>query len=73
MVYFFATAASMVVQSLVLRAPSVRKALDIPRIPKKLRTKPPTFMETVKVGIDWFNSKSTEAQAQARAQRRKKF
>jgi len=60
-------------QSLILRAPSVRKALGIPRIPNNLRIKPPTFMETVKFGVDWFKNKNAEAQAQARTQQRKKF
>jgi YidC/Oxa1 family membrane protein insertase len=64
---------AMAVQSLILRAPSIRKALDIPRIPDHLRTKPPTFLETVRVGIEWFKKKNAEAQAQTRAQQRKKF
>jgi len=66
-VFAFAT------QSLILRAPSIRTALDIPKIPDHLRIKPPTFLESVKFGVDWFKNKSAEAKAQARAQQRKKF
>ena len=73
MVYIITTTASVVVQSLALRSPSVRKALDIPRIPDHMRTKPPTFADTVRAGIEWYKNKSAEAQAQTRAQQRKKF
>ena len=73
MVYLVTVTCAVVVQSLAFRIPSVRKALDIPRIPHQTPTKPPTFMETVKFGMDWYKSKSAEAQAQARAQQRKKF
>jgi hypothetical protein len=71
--YCLVTASAMTAQSLILRNPSVRKVLDIPRIPDRMRTKPPTFLETVKFGMDWVKSKSAEAQAQARAQEKKKF
>lgn len=73
LVYLLTGVVAMTAQSLVLRTPSIRKALDIPRIPDHLRVKPPTFLETVKFGVDWFKSKSAEAQAQARAQQKKKF
>jgi hypothetical protein len=73
MVYLITITSSIVVQALILRAPSVRKALDIPKIPDHTPTKPPTFLETVKFGVEWYKSKSAEAQAQARAQQRKKF
>ena len=73
MVYLFTVTTALVVQAVTLRIPSVRKALDIPRLPDHTPTKPPTFLETVKFGVDWYKSKSAEAQAQARAQQRKKF
>jgi YidC/Oxa1 family membrane protein insertase len=72
-VYLITNVIAMTAQSLILRVPSIRKALNIPRIPNHLRVKPPTFLETVRFGVDWFKSKSAEAQAQARAQQRKKF
>ena len=73
LVYLATGVVAMTAQSLILRVPSIRKALNIPRIPTHLRVKPPTFLETVKFGVDWFKGKSAEAQAQARAQQRKKF
>lgn len=71
--YLLTGVVAMTAQSLVLRAPSIRKALDIPRIPGHLRAKPPTFLETAKFGVDWFKSKSAEARAQARAQQKKRY
>jgi YidC/Oxa1 family membrane protein insertase len=73
MVYLVTGVVAMTAQSLLLRAPSVRKALNIPRIPNHMRTTPPTFLETAKFGADWFKNKGAEAQAQAKAQQRKKF
>lgn len=73
MVYLLTGVVAMTVQSLVLRAPSVRKALDIPRIPDNMHAKPPTFLETAKFGIEWFKKKNAEAAAQQRTQGRKKF
>lgn len=73
LVYLLTTVIATTAQSLLLRVPSIRKALNIPRIPSHLRVKPPTFLETVKFGVDWFKGKSAEAQAQARAQQRKKL
>jgi hypothetical protein len=72
-VYILTGIIAVTAQSLILRAPSIRKALNIPITPDHLRIKPPTFLETVKFGVDWFKSKSAEAEAQARAQQRKKF
>lgn len=73
MVYLVAITSTVVVQTLALRIPSLRKALDIPRIPDATPTKPPTFMETVQFGVEWVKGKSAEADAQARARQRKKF
>lgn len=73
MVYLLTGVVAMTAQSLVLRAPSVRKALGIPVIPDHARLKPPTFLETVKFGVEWLKKKNEEARAQARAQQRKKF
>lgn len=73
MVYLLTGVVAMTIQSLVLRAPSIRKALDIPVIPDDARLKPPTFIETVKVGIEWWKKKGEEARAQQRAQQRRKF
>ena len=72
-VYLVTGVVAMTAQSIILRAPSIRKALDIPRIPDNTRVTPPTFLESVKFGVDWFKNKSAEAQAQQRAQERKKF
>ena len=72
MVYLLTGVVAMTAQSLVLRAPSVRKALDIPRIPENARVKPPTFLETVKFGVEWFKKKNAEAAAQQRSQGRKR-
>lgn len=73
MVYLVTVTSSIVIQALILRIPSVRKALDIPKLPNNKPTKPPTLLETVKFGVDWFRNKGAAAQAQARAQQRKKF
>lgn len=73
MVYLLTGVIAMTAQSIILRTPSIRKALDIPRIPDHARVKPPTFLESVKFGVEWFKNKSAEAQAQQRAQQRKKF
>ena len=73
MVYLVSVTSGVVIQSLILRMPSVRKALDIPSVPGHALIKPPTFMETVQTGSEWLKNKRLEAEAQARAQQRKKF
>jgi len=72
MVYLLTGVVAMTAQSLLLRAPSIRKALDIPVIPDNARVKPPTFLETVKFGIEWYKKKSAEAAAQQRPQGKKR-
>ncbi|KAF9648874.1 hypothetical protein BDM02DRAFT_3084167, partial [Thelephora ganbajun] len=62
-VYVVTNVVCMMAQSVILRVPSVRKALDIPKIPDHMyAAKPPTFLETAKFGVDWFKNKVTEAQ-----------
>lgn len=73
MVYMLTQVILIAAQAFILRSPSVRKALDIPKIPNHPQIKPPTFLESVKAGVDWFKQKNAEAQAQAKAQRRKKI
>lgn len=73
MVYLITGVIAMTAQSLLLRAPSVRKVLNIPMMPVRAQVKPPTFLESVKFGIEWVGGKSAEARAQQRAQTRKKF
>lgn len=73
MVYLLTGVIAMTAQSLILRVPSVRKALDIPRIPDHARIKPPTFLETVRFGSEWIRNKKAEAEAQGGARERKKF
>lgn len=72
MVYLLTGVVAMTAQSLVLRAPSIRRALDIPTIPDHARMKPPTFLETVKFGIEWWKKKSAEARTQQRDQQKKR-
>jgi len=72
-VYLFTITTSVVVQTLILRIPSVRKALDIPPTLAQTAIKPPTFMESVQFGAEWIQNKRAEAGAQARTQQRKKF
>lgn len=66
MVYLITGVVAMVAQSLVLRIPSVRKLFNIPLIPQKSRVKPPTFMESVRYGLDFMSQKNSAAQVQAR-------
>jgi hypothetical protein len=73
MVYLLTGVIAMTAQSLLLRNPSIRRALDIPQIPNDTRPKPPTFLETVAFGIEWYKKKSAEAAAQQKTQGRKKF
>lgn len=73
MVYLITGVVSMIAQAYILRAPAVRRILNIPIIPDKMRIKPPTFMESVRYGIDWMQKKNAAAQAQARTQARKKY
>lgn len=71
--YLFTVTTTVVAQALVLRVPSVRKVLDIPKLPDTTPIKPPTFLDTVQFGVEWIKGKRAEAEAQARAQQRKKF
>ena len=64
---------AMTAQSLLLRTPSVRRALDIPVIPDNARVVPPTFLETVKFGVEWYKKKSAEAAVQQRTQGKKRL
>jgi hypothetical protein len=73
MVYMLTQVIVIAAQTFILRSPSVRRALDIPKIPDHPHIKLPTFLESVKAGADWFKQKNAEAQAQAKAQRRKKI
>ena len=72
MVYLLTGVIAMTAQSVILRNPLVRKALNIPKIPDNTLTKPPTFLETVKFGVEWYKKKSAEAAAQQRTQGRKR-
>ena len=73
MVYLLTGVVAITAQALILRVPSIRKVLDIPRIPDRVRVKPPTFLDTVKFGVEWYKKKSAEAAAQQGSQGRKKF
>jgi len=73
MVYLMTGVIAMTAQSLLLRTPSIRRTLDIPVIPDHARVEPPTFLETVKFGVEWYKKKSAEAAVQQRTQGKKKF
>jgi len=73
MVYLITGVVSMVAQTYILRAPAVRRMLNIPIIPDNMRIKPPTFMESVRYGIEWMQKTNATTQAQARSQAKKKY
>ena len=73
MVYLMTGVIAMTAQSLLLRTPSVRRALDIPVIPDNAHVEPPTLLETVKFGVEWYKKKSAEVAVQQRTQGKKRF
>jgi len=68
------TASLTITQSLVLRIPSVRRALKIPIIPREQQGKLPTFSQTFQRARDFFgddlSAKVAEAKRLSKEQQR---
>ncbi|KIL64645.1 hypothetical protein M378DRAFT_126486 [Amanita muscaria Koide BX008] len=69
MVSLLVTSMATMLQSVVLQIPSIRRALDIPIVPKEHRGKLPSPAETVRYVIKSWKAKVVEAQTEARRRR----
>ena len=61
MIYILTGVVVMSVQSAVLRIPAVRKAAGIPPLPKGMRAKSYSMIESFQYAIDAFKKKQNEA------------
>ncbi|KAI0632984.1 60Kd inner membrane protein-domain-containing protein [Trametes polyzona] len=61
LVYLISSIVAMMIQSVTLRQPAVRRLLGIPLIPAHLRTPAPSMLESVKYARQWWNNKVEEA------------
>ncbi|KAG5641293.1 hypothetical protein DXG03_005570, partial [Asterophora parasitica] len=72
MVSLLTTSVATTVQSWLLQRPNVRKALDIPIVPREARGKLPSPIETIEYVIVKFRSKVDEAKSQAAQQQKRR-
>ena len=66
MVSLLVTSFATTLQSLTLQIPAVRRALDIPIVPREYRGKLPSLMDTASYVVKSWKAKVAEAQTQTR-------
>ncbi|PCH43191.1 hypothetical protein WOLCODRAFT_74732 [Wolfiporia cocos MD-104 SS10] len=70
MVYVITSIVSIAAQTVLLRQPAVRRALNIPILSKQFEGKPATFRESIAYARKWWEDKKAEQEALIRAKKR---
>ncbi|KAI9058790.1 hypothetical protein FKP32DRAFT_1597117 [Trametes sanguinea] len=66
LVYLITSIIMMIIQSLTLRQPAIRRALGIPLIPEHMRKPVPSMRESLQYARKWWNQKVEDARAAKR-------
>jgi YidC/Oxa1 family membrane protein insertase len=72
MLSLFVTSGATTIQSLLLQHHPIRRALDIPIVPREMQGKLPSFKETIQYCRQKLKGKSAEAAAQQRRNARRR-